>query len=117
GVDDLDHDRQILGEAKDLGRVEDAVRAEPRDTVKDGGARKVLRAKALDQRRCERAMVPLVALTDEDTHENLFAREDTHSEGPPIYCLTAREAPDERSSRESNDSGSEADQDRRGDIA
>src|SRR5262249_47506012 len=39
-------------------------------------------------------------------------------EGPPIYCLTAREAPDERSSgRESNDSGSEADQDRRGDIA
>ena len=36
-MDHLDHNREILREAQDLGRVEPAVGAEPLDSAKDRG--------------------------------------------------------------------------------
>ena len=49
GVDDLDHDRQVLGQPQDARRVQAGIGAETLDAAQDGRAGEALLANALDE--------------------------------------------------------------------
>jgi hypothetical protein len=71
-VDDLDHERQILGEAQDLGRVQMARMAEAH---RDGRAGKAHLARFQHDRLVERLTASLVVLADEDAEQRRVACE------------------------------------------
>ena len=90
GVDDLDDQRQVLGQLQQVGRVDDAARAEAGEAPQHGGPREALLAQALDQRVGEGLAVPAVALADEDAHQPLLAVEDAHAQLPTSQRPSAR---------------------------
>src|ERR1700674_436693 len=76
--DDLDQHWQVLGESQNLRRVKDAVRAETGGAAEHGGPGEAFLAQALDDRHGEGAMVPLIALADEDPHQDSISVEGPH---------------------------------------
>jgi hypothetical protein len=74
-VDDLDHERQILGEAQDLGRVQMARMAEAHRSAQDGRAGKAHLARFQHDRLVEWLTASLVVLADEDAEQRRVACE------------------------------------------
>ena len=69
GVDDLDHDRQVLGQPQDARRVQAGIGAETLDAAQDGRAGEALLANALDDCLVQGLAVPRVRLADEEPQE------------------------------------------------
>jgi hypothetical protein len=84
GIDDLDYDGKVLREAEQVHLVQHGVGTEPGDALNDGGAGEVFRSEQLEERRVQRAPLPLVRLTNEDPHQDLFAFDHPHSRPPVI---------------------------------
>src|SRR6185503_15499221 len=74
-VDDLDDDRQILGEALDLGGVQAARMAKAHRAAQHRGAGEMLRPRLEDDRLIERQMLMAVVLADEDAQQRRWAGE------------------------------------------
>src|SRR2546428_9099065 len=66
GIDDLDDDRQVLGETQDLGGVQAAVGAEPLHPPQHRGSRQALLARLPDDPFVQGTAVVPVALPHED---------------------------------------------------
>src|SRR5271166_3845153 len=65
-IDNLDDERQVLGEAQDLRRVQAARLAETHRSAQDRGAGEAGASRGHDDRLIERAALKLVVLAEED---------------------------------------------------
>src|SRR3954465_1770900 len=68
-VDHLDHDGEVVREAKDPSRMQVALRAKALDTAEDRRTREALLAQHLDDRLVERLAPMAVRLADEDAKQ------------------------------------------------
>src|SRR5262249_56847010 len=85
-VDDLDQDREILGEAEDARGVDPAVGPEALEAAEDRGAGQALLARLLHHRLVERHPLIAVGVADEDPDQDAFALE-LHE---PAYAQVTR---------------------------
>src|SRR5579871_2374888 len=77
-VDDLDHDRQVLGEAQDLGRVDVARMPEPDVPTQHRGAAELHFPGLEHDRLIERQALEFVVLAEEDAEQDGVARDVHH---------------------------------------
>ena len=70
--------------------MDDRVRAEARSALEDGGAGKALGPEHLEQGQVERPPLPLVALSEEDPHEDLLPVDPSHAQ--PLTESSSRPA-------------------------
>ncbi len=87
-VDDLDDDRQILGEPKDLRRVQPARMAETHGPAQHRRAGEVRRTRLEDDRLIKRAALIFIVLADEDAKQHGVAR-NLHDQAPLSWLREA----------------------------
>ena len=75
GVDDFDDERQVHGEAKNLGGVEAAGFAEAHHAAGDGGAGEMEFAGFEDDGFVEGVVLPAIGFADENSQQSGFVRE------------------------------------------